>query len=407
MKVTMNDSRFTDISQLRAFLEGAKKLDLSLRDGSITDRYAFIDQTVDRLKYARLSRKDKQVVVNYLRKITGYKSAQLYRLISRARYGKLKRKIYRRVNPNHRYGPVDIRLLEKTDRWHSRLNCLATKEILRREFQIFDRSEYQTISQVSTSHINNLRKSVIYRNHYVNHTQPTVVPIGETRKPDNNDIPGSIRVDTVHQRDVYYVNLVDEIIQWEVVICVPQISEAFLKPALSWALEQFPFRVFNFHSDRGSEFINHRVAQMLSKLLIHQTKSRSRHTNDNALVESKNGSVIRKHLGYSYFSKQLVTPLNHWLVNYFNPYLNYHRPCLFQTDIKTCPNGRQLPVYGQVTTPYEKLKQVAREKQQNFLKTGVTFTKLDTIAYRYSDNQFAEMMKQEEDKLFSNLPLKS
>jgi len=39
------------------------------------------------------------------------------------------------------------------------------------------------------------------------------------------------------------------------------------------------------------------VAKLLNKLLIEQTKSRPRHSNDNGLVEAKNGAVIRKHMG--------------------------------------------------------------------------------------------------------------
>ena len=58
-------------------------------------------------------------------------------------------------------------------------------------------------------------------------------------------------------------------------------------------LEQFPFRILGFHSDNGSEFINHKVEALLNKLLIEQTKSRPRHSNDNGLVESKNGAVTR------------------------------------------------------------------------------------------------------------------
>ncbi|MCY7308846.1 MAG: hypothetical protein LH632_22480 [Rhodoferax sp.] len=64
-------------------------------------------------------------------------------------------------------------------------------------------------------------------------------------------------------------------------------------------ISQFPFVVFGFHSDNGLEFINGKVAQLLKKLRIEQTKSRARQSNDNALAESKNASVVRKHMGYS------------------------------------------------------------------------------------------------------------
>jgi hypothetical protein len=80
----MDDSRLTNVTQLTRFLKGAQGLDVSLRAAGISRRYEFIDRTIDRLKYHRLSRKQKRAVLAYLRKITGYRKAQLFRLIDRA-----------------------------------------------------------------------------------------------------------------------------------------------------------------------------------------------------------------------------------------------------------------------------------------------------------------------------------
>lgn len=77
-------------------------------------------------------------------------------------------------------------------------------------------------------------------------------------------------MDTVHQGDldgvkgVYHINAVDEITQWQIVGATAQISEAYLLPVLETMLSQFPFRIRNFPSDNGSEFINHRVAKLLN-----------------------------------------------------------------------------------------------------------------------------------------------
>ena len=75
----------------------------------------------------------------------------------------------------------------------------------------------------------------------------------------------------------------------------------FLVPVLEGLLGSFPFTIEAFPADNGSEFINHQVARLLNKLPIGQfTKSRARRTNDNALVESKNASVVRKPFGYAH-----------------------------------------------------------------------------------------------------------
>ena len=127
-------------------------------------------------------------------------------------------------------------------------------------------------------------------------TQHTSVSIGERRKPQPNGQPGYLRIDTVHQGDqdkqkgVYHINAVDEVTQMEVVCAVEKISERYLIPVLEQLIDEFPFVVKAVHADNGSEYINRRVAALLQKLLIELTKSRSRHSNDNALAESKNGS---------------------------------------------------------------------------------------------------------------------
>jgi hypothetical protein len=145
------------------------------------------------------------------------------------------------------------------------------------------------------------------------------------------------------------------------------------------------------------------IAYLLNKLLIEQTKSRSRHSNDNALVESKNGSVIRKNLGYVHINFDASEVINDFLQDWFNPYLNYHRPCLFETESRVDSKGRETKVYGQATTPYEKLKQVSENLKTNFLKKNITFQQLDKFAYQKSDNQFAYEMREQERVLFDKI----
>ena len=106
-----------------------------------------------------------------------------------------------------------------------------------------------------------------------------------------------------------------------------------------------PFAILGFHSDNGSEFINHQVAKLLNKLLIQeQTKSRSRHSNDNAQAESKNGAIVRKHLGYSHIPQRFANLVNAFCRDHLNPYVNFHRPCLFAETI-TDAKGRQRKRY--------------------------------------------------------------
>jgi hypothetical protein len=99
------------------------------------------------------------------------------------------------------------------------------------------------------------------------------------------------------------------------------------------------------------------VAKLLNKLLVEFTKSRPRRSNDNVLVESKNGSVVRKHLGYAHIPQRAAEPVNAFLREHLWPYLNYHRPCFFPV-IEIDDKGRQRKryLYENLMTPYEKFK---------------------------------------------------
>jgi len=375
-----------------------------------SEKYQFAKDLFNRLNYRHLQKSERGMVRNYLQKITGYSTSQTTRLVTKYLCGKLLLNAVNRHSFPTKYGPTDIALLVKTDNNHCRLNAVATKRILVREFTVFGKLDYQRISQISVSHIYNLRQTRQYQNHSLTFTKTMAVQrnIGDRRKPEPNGNPGYIRVDTVHQGDldkkkgVYHINSVDEITQWEIVACVEKISEVYLEPILLLILDQYPFIIIEFHSDNGGEYINKIVVELLNKLLIKLTKSRSRQTNDNALVESKNGSVIRKHMGYFYIHQKFAPQINEFYQKYFNPYLNFHRPCGFATK-KAVPGktGKFKKVYDTYQTPYEALKMLPNFEK--FLKPGMTKEKLDIMAMKKSDNEAAQEMTTEKEKLFNEI----
>lgn len=400
MKIIMNDSRLINVTQLKGFLKGSLKMVVSLEESPLEEKYSFITKTIKQFSYRQLSKKEKHIVIMYLHKITGYKKGRLYQFVKRAEKGTLQKAVYVRSNPAKVYVTKDIKLLETTDEVHLRLSEDATKEILRREYEVFGNKDYQTIARVSHSHITNLRHCPIYKSSWINHTKSRQVPIGLTQPPQNFGKPGSIRVDSVSQKDVYHINSVDEITQSQIVFCVPQLSELYMIPALEFILDQYPFVIFNFHSDRGKETINYLVADLLQRLVIKQTKNRSYHSGDNALVETKNGSVIRKNMGWEHINQSLCDAINDYYKNFFNPYLNFHRPCGFPTVIED-DKGKKKKVYNKYQIPYEFLKSLP--DAEGCLKPGITFENLDKIAYSHSDNEFATIMREEERKLFEKI----
>lgn len=235
-------------------------------------------------------------------------------------------------------------------------------------------------------------------------TRPTAVSIGERRKPNPQGRPGFLRVDTVHQGDwdgakgVYHINAVDTVTQWQVVGCVSRISERYLLPVLEAILHQFPFRVLGFHADNGSEYINHTVARLLRKLLVEFTKSRANRSQDNALVEGKNGAVIRKHIGYGHIAGEHAEAVQKFYTAYLNPYLNYHRPCGFAT-VSVDGRGKRKRQYKpqDYATPYEKLKSLP--EASSYLKENIGLAQLNRQAKAMSDTECAKKMAAAKVKL--------
>jgi len=405
----MNDESLQTIEQVRQFLEGSEAVEF--KGLTAKEKYYWIEEVLIRFRYHRLKRAEKEVIRRYVQKVTGYSRSQVSRLIAEyKRTGRLRRTQYRRHRFPRKYTPSDVILLARTDELHGWLSGPATKKIMEREYEVYGHAESGNICLISVGHLYNLRRSNIYRGvakRFIK-TKPTVAKIGERARPDPEGQPGYMRIDTIHQGDlngqkgVYHINAVDEVTQWEIVASVERISEAYLVPALESMLVQFPFSIRGFHSDNGSEFVNKTVAALLNKLLIRFTKSRARHTNDNGLVETKNGSVVRKQLGYAYIPQRCAELINEFNRDFFNPYINFHRPCFFPVSVID-PKGKikKAYPYEEVMTPYERLKSVSQA--ESYLRPGVTLEKLRTIATQMSDNQFAERMVKARSNLFKQI----
>lgn len=406
MVIDMEEAKLRTVAQVRAFLEGTTEVSLRIRKA---EQYGFIERTLKRLGYARHSRADKGVLLRYLERMTGLSRQQVTRLVKRwCEKGKLLR---RNGAPRHgftrRYTALDAVLLAEVDTLHGTLSGPATKKLMERASQVFGDARFERLAGISVAHLYNLRGSKLYqdkRRHWTR-TRPTKVSIGTRRAPQPDGKPGYIRIDSVHQGDqdgvkgVYHINAVDCVTQFQLVATCEKISEAYLLPVIRQLLDGFPFKILGFHADNGSEYINHQVAALLEKLLIEFTKSRPRHSNDNALAESKNGAIIRKHLGYAHIPQHCASLVNAFCADHLNPYINFHRPCFFPETV-TDKNGKERKRYRyeDMMTPYEKLKSLPKAKQ--YLKQGVTFKQLDAQAKSMSDNDAATALNNARRKLF-------
>ncbi|MBI5734162.1 MAG: integrase, partial [Candidatus Kerfeldbacteria bacterium] len=152
------------------------------------------------------------------------------------------------------YTKADIELIAKVDNATERLAAPATIKIFNDEFNIFKKTDFERLKNISPAHFYRLRQTPRYRERAktFSKTKPTATAIGERIKPEPNGKPGYLNVDTVHQGDkdgekgVYHINIVDSITQFEFVGCVEAISELFMDEILTQLLSKFPFTIFEF-----------------------------------------------------------------------------------------------------------------------------------------------------------------
>jgi transposase InsO family protein len=401
----MKDGERLSLVQIRAFLEASEEV--GFKAASREELYRWTERTLCAQEYGTLNRAGKGLVRQYIAKVTGLSRAQVTRLIGKyAESGTIPVRRGRGRRFTSLYNSADIALLALVDEAHDTLSGPATQKILYREYFEFADSRYERLANISVAHIYNLRKHRSYREKRMafQKTRPAPVSIGERRRPEPEGRPGYLRVDTVHQGDmdgvkgVYHINAVDEVTQWQIVGATPHISEAWLQPLLESMLAQFPFRIRGFHSDNGSEFINHTVKLLLNKLLIEQTKSRPRHSNDNGLAESKNGAVIRKHMGFDHIGAGHADNINLFYKEHFNPYLNFHRPCGVP-ELKKDSKGKTRRTYKWYATPWEILRQLPG--MAGYLKDDLTTEELERVAGAQSDTGAARKMQQAKAQLFA------
>ena len=394
--------------EIEALLEASQGIEFKGKDRA--EVYKWITRTLSAQRYREQGKPMRGLLLRYIKKLTGRSRTQVTRLVGQyMEHCEVKQAVYHRHRFANRYTRADVELLAQVDEAHETMSGPATKRIMSREFENYKHLEYERLASISIAHIYNLRNRRHYRECFMSHikTRPVQVAIGERRRPRPNGKPGYLRVDTVHQGDmdgvkgVYHINAVDEVTQWQVIGSVSVISQSHLKPVLEAILAQFPFPVRGFHSDNGSEFINGTVEGLLKDLLIEQTKSRPRKSNDNGLVESKNGAIIRKHMGHGFIAQSHAPDIHEFYRSSFNPYLNYHRPCGLP-ELIISEGGKEKYIYRKYATPWEVLRELilALPKGQTYLKPGESILALDHFAEAQSDTEYARRMQQAKKVLF-------
>jgi hypothetical protein len=171
----------------------------------------------------------------------------------------------------------------------------------------------------------------------------------------NEATPGFLEADLVAhcgtRTDGAFLNtlvLTDIASGWTEFLPLLQRSESNVIAGLTTAQDLLPFPLQGLDTDNGSEFINYKLLAFCEAQKITFTRSRAYHKNDQAHVEEKNGSIVRRLVGYDRYVGEPAWYALSELYAVLRLYINF-----FQPSMKLISKER----YGaKVTKRYDKAK---------------------------------------------------
>jgi hypothetical protein len=189
------------------------------------------------------------------------------------------------------------------------------------------------------------------------------IPIRTFYTSDERKLPGFIQIDTVHHcgqttsgQYILTLTATDVASGW---ICL----YSLLNKAHRWTFEALkdihaglPFPLREFHSDNGSEFINHVITDWHRNPAcpIPFTRSRDHKKNDNCFVEQKNGAVVREYIGYDRLEGEVLRDRLAAVYRPLVPLLNFFMPTMKLVS-KVKVGSKEIKKYDAPRSPYQRL----------------------------------------------------
>jgi hypothetical protein len=142
--------------------------------------------------------------------------------------------------------------------------------------------------------------------------------------------------------------------------------------------QHLPFPLLGLDSDNGSEFINQRLFAYCQRHHITFTRSRPYKKNDSAFVEQKNGSVVRRLVGYDRYSSRAALEALDRLYGLLRWYVNFFQPVM-KLKHKSRHGARVHKVYDTARTPYQRLLESGALSPTQATRLAATYRALNPV----------------------------
>jgi hypothetical protein len=173
--------------------------------------------------------------------------------------------------------------------------------------------------------------------------------------------PGFLEIDlvahTVESTEGEYLatlNCVDISTAWSECMIPRNRSEHAVREALEEIGQRLPMPLLGIDSDNGAEFINNHLKRYCDREHITFTRSRPYKKNDQAHVEGKNWTVVRRFLGYGRYEGDVARIEINALYQDIRLYVNFFQPVM-KLESKTRIDGKVKKVYDTAKTPYQRV----------------------------------------------------
>lgn len=337
----------------------------------LKSRKAYMDAICER--YHKAPTESKTRILNELCEVCGYNRKYAIWKISQWRAHQGQPPPRKRRRRAKLYPPEVMRIIEKVWEAAGYPWSVRLKEILRlwlpwirRRFGLAEAQETKLLA-VSPSTIDRAlrdKKRQLRRRIYGRTKPGTLLRHRIEVRCEHWDakVPGYLELDLVsHSGEraegqfIYTLNLTDIASTWDESCSVMGKGEESVIEALQEISEALPFPVLGIDSDNGSEFINWHLKAYCDARDLQFTRSRPYKKDDNAHIEQKNWTHVRKLIGWDrYDSPQSLKAMNDLFRHELRLYMNLFQPSvkLIQTISK---GSRRTRRYDYPQTPLDRL----------------------------------------------------
>jgi len=193
---------------------------------------------------------------------------------------------------------------------------------------------------------------------------------------------------------IYSLDLVEIYSGWSEQYAVMGKGERGIVTSLENIKLGLPFELFGLDSDGGSEFINWHLIKYCEKNNLYFTRSRPYMKNDNAYVEQKNNTHIRKLLGYDRFDNlEQLELINDLYRNEWRLFSNFFRPVMKIERKEKVNNSLCRKIYDTAKTPYQRLMESGQISKEQKTKLKKLYLSLNPVQLKKSIDEKVKIIR--------------